>query len=59
VIPLYRLPGTLTFKATGKNLTDSKRELIYDQEQTRGKIAERSYRVGRDFAFTLTYTYEF
>jgi len=58
-IPLYRLPGTLTFKATGKNLTDSKRELIYDQEQTRGKIAERSYRVGRDFAFSLTYTYEF
>ena len=40
-----------------KNLTDSSRSIIYDPEQTRDEIAERSYKVGRDFSFSLTYTF--
>ena len=42
-----------------KNLTDSRRKIIYDPEQTGDTVAERSFRVGRDFTFALSYTYEF
>jgi TonB-dependent receptor len=49
----------LVFKASVKNLTDSKRAIIYDPEQTREEISERRYRVGQDYSFSLTYTYEF
>jgi outer membrane receptor protein involved in Fe transport len=51
------LRGDLTFKVSIKNLTDSTRRIIYDTEQTRNEIAERSYKVGRDFSFSLTYEF--
>lgn len=49
----------LVFKMSVKNLTDSKRAIIYDPEQTRDEISERRYRIGQDYSFSLTYTYEF
>jgi TonB-dependent receptor len=51
------LRGDLTFKVSIKNLTDSTRRIIYDTNQTRNEIAERSYKVGRDFSFSLTYEF--
>jgi outer membrane receptor protein involved in Fe transport len=51
------LRGDLTFKVSLKNLTDSTRKLVYDRYQTDDEIAERSYKVGRDFKFTLTYSF--
>lgn len=48
-----------TFKASVKNLTDSKRQLIYDTEQTSGDIAERSYRLGLDWSFSVEYKIRF
>jgi outer membrane receptor protein involved in Fe transport len=51
------LRGDLTLKFTAKNLTDSRRRIIYDIEQTRTEIAERSYRAGRDFSLSLTYSF--
>jgi outer membrane receptor protein involved in Fe transport len=46
-------------KASVKNLTDSKRAIIYDPEQTREEISERRFRIGQDYSFSVTYTYEF
>jgi outer membrane receptor protein involved in Fe transport len=46
-----------TFKISAKNLTDSRRRLIYDPEQTRHTIAERSFRVGRDLSLSVTYSF--
>ena len=43
---------------TAKNLTDSKRELVYDPSQTSGRIPERSFRVGRDYTLQLTFTFD-
>jgi TonB-dependent receptor len=51
------LRGDLTFKVSIKNLTDSTRRIIYDRDQTRNEIAERSYKVGRDLSFSLTYQF--
>ncbi len=51
------LRGDLTFKVSLKNLTDSTRKLVYDLYQTEDEIAERSFKVGRDFKFTLTYSF--
>jgi outer membrane receptor protein involved in Fe transport len=51
--------GDLTFKASIKNLTDSKREVIYDPAEVSGEIAERSYKIGRDYSFSLTYKLSF
>jgi outer membrane receptor protein involved in Fe transport len=51
------LRGDVTFKVSLKNLTDSTRKLVYDLNQTSGEIAERSFKVGRDFKFTLTYAF--
>lgn len=51
------MPGTFGFKFRIKNLTDSRRQIIYDPDVTAGTIVERSTRVGRDYKFTLTYTY--
>jgi hypothetical protein len=51
--------GELTFKLSAKNLTDSERRLIYDPEQTRDEIAERDVRVGRDYSFSLSYSFSF
>jgi outer membrane receptor protein involved in Fe transport len=52
-----RLKGDLTLKASIKNLTDSSRGIVYDTNQTINEISERAYKVGRDFAFSLTYTF--
>lgn len=52
-----RLNGDLTLKASIKNLTDSSRGIVYDTNQTINEISERSYKVGRDFSFSLTYTF--
>jgi hypothetical protein len=53
------LRGDLTLKAGVKNLTNSPRGLIYDPEQTRDEVAERSYKVGQDFSFSISYTFTF
>jgi outer membrane receptor protein involved in Fe transport len=59
----FHLPwelGTLTFKSSIKNLTDSKRKVIYDRGQLYGAdVAERAYRVGRDYSFALKFTHDF
>ena len=49
----------LTAKVSVKNLTDSERRVIYDPEQTRKDFVERSYKVGLDYSFSLTWTFEF
>jgi outer membrane receptor protein involved in Fe transport len=49
--------GQLSFKFTAKNLTDSTRRLIYDPNQTADKIAERSYKKGREFSFSVSYSF--
>jgi hypothetical protein len=51
------LRGDLTFKFSAKNLTDSRRQIIYDKNQTVDTIAERSWKAGRDFKFTLVYSF--
>jgi outer membrane receptor protein involved in Fe transport len=58
----FQLPGSfgeLTFRATVKNLTDSERRIIYDPGQTVGEIAERRFKVGRDYDFSITWTRTF
>ncbi len=47
----------LTVKLTVKNLTDSKRGIIYDPEQTLHRVAEREYRRGRDYGLSLRWTF--
>jgi outer membrane receptor protein involved in Fe transport len=62
VAKTFELPdnfGQLTFRVTGKNLTDSKRRIIYDPEQTDGTFKEREFKVGRDYSVSLTYTRTF
>lgn len=44
-------------KFVAKNLTDSKRAIVYDPEQTAGRIVEREYRVGRDYSLELSWTF--
>jgi hypothetical protein len=51
------LRGDVTLKFTAKNLTDSTRQIIYDSDQTSGEIPERSYKLGRDFKLSLTYSF--
>jgi TonB-dependent receptor len=53
------VPGELTLKASVKNLTDSPRKLVWDPSQTTREIPERSYRLGRDVAVSLSYDYAF
>lgn len=49
----------IELKVSLKNLTDSQRGVIYDPEQTRGEIAERRTRVGRDYSFSLSFEHQF
>lgn len=56
-VPLLR--GDVTLKASAKNLTDSARGILYDPDQTRDEVAERSLKVGRDFSFSVSYTLSF
>jgi len=51
------LRGDLTLKASIKNLTDSPRRFVYDTEQTTAEFAERSFRFGRDYSFSLGYSF--
>ncbi|MGH2670013.1 MAG: TonB-dependent receptor domain-containing protein, partial [bacterium] len=44
-------------KFSAKNLTDSKRAIVYDPEQTAHRIPEREYRRGRDYSFTLSWKF--
>jgi outer membrane receptor protein involved in Fe transport len=53
--PAFLGGGALTFKLSAKNLTNSTRKLIYDPAQTNEEIAERKYKIGRDFKFTVSY----
>jgi len=52
---LPRVPGLFTFRVSVKNLTDSTRKVIYDQEQTIDDYPERSFKIGRDYSFSLGY----
>ncbi|MGZ8853239.1 MAG: hypothetical protein ACXW2X_07565 [Thermoanaerobaculia bacterium] len=54
---IERIKGDLTLKASIKNLTDSTRGIVYDTDQTNDEISERAYKVGRDFSFSLIYTF--
>jgi TonB-dependent receptor len=54
-----KIPGEWTFKTSIKNLTDSKRQVVYDTDQTNNKIKERSFKVGRDYAFSIGYVVPF
>jgi outer membrane receptor protein involved in Fe transport len=49
--------GKLAFKFTAKNLTDSTRRLVYDRNQTADTVAERSYKKGREFKFSVSYSF--
>ncbi len=53
------IPSALTFKTSIKNLTNSPRRIIYDPVQTSRTVAERSYKVGRDYSVSLTYSFAF
>jgi outer membrane receptor protein involved in Fe transport len=55
----WSLPGDLTFKLSGKNLTNTTRALLYDLEQTDEEFEERSYKVGRDYKLSVTYSFSF
>ena len=58
----FELPrelGQVTFKTSIKNLLDSKRGRIWDPGQTQGRIHERQVKVGRDYSFSLSYTFPF
>ena len=55
----WEFPGQLSLKGRIKNLTDTKRKIVYDKSQTIHTWEERSVKVGRDYKFTLTYTLTF
>ncbi len=57
LIVSQRLWKGLSIKLTAKNLTDSKRSILYDPEQTTQKIKERQYKVGRDYTVELKYAF--
>jgi TonB-dependent receptor len=42
---------------SAKNLTDSKRRIIYDPKQTSHRITEREYRRGRDYSLTVSWKF--
>ena len=52
-----QLWGGLALKFTAANLTNSKREIVYDPAQTSGKIAERSYKIGSNFSLEVSYSF--
>ena len=54
-----RIWGGLSAKVSVKNLTDSTRRIVYDNDPTIGKFKEREFKKGRDYSFSLSYTQEF
>lgn len=59
LVAAQRIWGGLKAKVSVKNLTDTRRRRIYDQEQTNQKYTERDRRFGRDWSFSLSYEYTF
>jgi outer membrane receptor protein involved in Fe transport len=55
--PGFLRGGSLTFKASLKNLTDSTRGRFYDPDQTHEKVYDRRYKLGRTYKFGITYSY--
>jgi hypothetical protein len=55
--PSFLGGGSLTFKASLKNLTDSTRGRFYDPNQTNEIVYERRFKVGRSYKFGVTYSY--
>ncbi len=53
------LGGEVTLKGNVKNLTDSERRVIYDEEQTSGTVVDRSLKIGLDYSISLTYSLSF
>jgi hypothetical protein len=53
------LPSAFALKLSVKNLTDSTRRIVYDRDLTDKRVSERSYKVGRDYSFGLTYSLAF
>jgi TonB-dependent receptor len=51
------LGSDVIFKISAKNLTDTTRRLIYDPGQTSSRLPERSYKLGREFKFTVTWAF--
>jgi hypothetical protein len=51
--------GDVTLKGNIKNLTDSTRRIVYDQDQTNRRVAEREYKVGLDYSLSLQYSLSF
>ncbi len=54
-IPLPGGLGDLVLRATGKNLLNGPRRLVYDPYQTNKQIVEQELRSGRDFSLSLTF----
>ena len=46
-----------TFGLSIKNLTDSERSLVYDSEVVGGNAQEQSYKVGRDYSISASYSF--
>ncbi|RIL01356.1 MAG: hypothetical protein DCC71_18015 [Proteobacteria bacterium] len=59
LVVTQRIWEGLTAKLSVKNLTNSTRQIVYDPYQTHREISERSFQVGRDYSFSLSYTFEF
>ena len=55
----WTLPGNWTFSMSIKNLLDGERGVVYDREQTNEKVQERSFRIGRDYSFSISYKLTF
>jgi hypothetical protein len=53
------VPGEFTGKVSIKNLTDTTRKVIYDPPQTNNDLSERSFKIGRDYSFSIGYTVPF
>jgi outer membrane receptor protein involved in Fe transport len=53
------LPSALAFKLNVKNLTDSTRRIVYDRQQTSKRVAERSFKIGRDYSFSVVFSVAF
>ncbi|HKK17469.1 MAG TPA: TonB-dependent receptor [Opitutales bacterium] len=46
-----------TFGLSIKNLTDTERSLVYDSDVVGGGIKEQSYRAGRDYSISASYSF--
>jgi outer membrane receptor protein involved in Fe transport len=57
--PLEFIDGDVTLKGNIKNLTDSERRIVYDQDSTSGRTAEREYKIGLDYSVSITYSLSF